>query len=207
MGAAAGEHWSGTGRDVDFFDLKGAVESVCDGLGLESVETVPASRPWLVDGRAAEMRLARDGGPVTVAVLGQLHPRVADAHGLPQNEPLYVAEIDLDSLAAFASLGEDITVSPLPRHPSVVRDLSIVVADGLPADSLRATIRRAGPPTLVGVREFARYQGRGVPEGQVSLSFRLTFRAADRTLTDGEVQQAVDAVLATLAATHGARLR
>jgi len=54
------------------------------------------------------------------------------------------------------------------------------------------------------VREFDRYQGKGVPEGKVSLALRLTFRAADRTLTDGEVQAAMDAVLAALVSEHGA---
>jgi phenylalanyl-tRNA synthetase beta chain len=57
------------------------------------------------------------------------------------------------------------------------------------------------------VREFDRYQGRGVPDGRVSLSVRLTFRAADRTLTDAEVQQAVDAIVEALARDHGAALR
>lgn len=207
LGAAAGEHWSGTGRPVDFFDMKGAVEAVCEGLGLGAAETVPAERPWLVEGRAAEIRVATGDAPATVAVLGQLHPRVAEARGLPATEPVYVAEVDLDALDPCISPGEDTTVRPLPRHPSIVRDLSIVVPDGLPASALRDTIRRSGPPTLAGAREFARYQGRGVPEGLVSLSFRLTFRAADRTLTDSEVQQAVDTVLAALTAAHGARLR
>ncbi len=207
LGAAAGEHWSGTGRPVDFFDMKGAVEAVCHGLGLGPVDTAPATRPWLVEGRAAEVRVGQGGGPLVVGVLGQLHPRVAEAHGLPAAEPLYVAEIDLDAAAPAVSLGEDIAAAPLPRHPSVVRDLSVIVADGLPASALRDTIRRSGPETLVAVREFARYQGKGVPEGAVSLSFRLTFRAPDRTLTDSEVQQAVDSVLAALTAAHGARLR
>ena len=66
---------------------------------------------------------------------------------------------------------------------------------------------RNAPATLVAVREFDRYQGKGVPDGQVSLSMRLTFRDADRTLTDGEVQQAVDAIVAALAREHGAVLR
>ena len=69
---------------------------------------------------------------------------------------------------------------------------------------MRATIRAAAPQTLVRVREFDRYQGKGIPDGKVSLSLRLTFRAADRTLTDAEVQTAMDAVLAALRTRHGA---
>ncbi len=63
------------------------------------------------------------------------------------------------------------------------------------------------PATLVAVREFDRYQGRGVPAGHLSLSLRLTFRGADRTLTDAEVQHAVDAIVAALVREHGAVLR
>jgi phenylalanyl-tRNA synthetase beta chain len=77
----------------------------------------------------------------------------------------------------------------------------------LPAADVRGTIRHIAPPTLVSVREFDRYQGKGVPEHRVSLSVRLTFRAADRTLTDGEVQAAIDRIVAALTETHAAVLR
>jgi phenylalanyl-tRNA synthetase beta chain len=95
-------------------------------------------------------------------------------------------------------------VVALPRFPSVTRDVAMLVNDTLPAAALRATIRRAAPASLADVREFDRYQGKGVPDGKVSLALRLTFRAADRTLTDGEVQAAMDAVIAALASEHGA---
>ena len=98
-------------------------------------------------------------------------------------------------------------VRPLPRHPSIVRDLSIVMDERLPAAKVRGTIRRNAPATLVDVREFDRYQGAGVPQGSVSLSLRLTFRHAERTLTDSEVQQAVEAIVSALTAEHGVRLR
>jgi phenylalanyl-tRNA synthetase beta chain len=207
LGTASAEHWSGTARAADFFDMKGAVEAVCEGLGLEVERVATAQRPWLVPGRTAEVPVTHPGGPVVAAVFGQLLPSLAAAHGLPAGEAVYVAELDLDAVEAAVRLGDDITCRPLPRHPSVVRDISVLVDASLPAATLRGTIRRSGPPTLVDVREFARYQGAGVPEGQVSLSFRLTFRAADRTLTDSEVQQAVETSVAALAGSHGARLR
>ena len=87
---------------------------------------------------------------------------------------------------------------------SVTRDISILIADTLASATVRATVRAAAPDTLVRVREFDRYQGKGVPEGKVSLSLRLVFRASDRTLTDTEVQSAMDAVLAALKNRHNA---
>ncbi len=86
----------------------------------------------------------------------------------------------------------------------MTRDISILVDETLPPAQVRQTIREAAPPTLVRVREFDRYQGKGVPEGKVSLSLRLTFRSPDRTLTDAEVQSAMDAVLAALNTEHNA---
>jgi phenylalanyl-tRNA synthetase beta chain len=127
---------------------------------------------------------------------------VTDAHGLP-GDPVYVADIDLDALDE-AGAGREVRAEPLPRYPSVTRDISVLVDDTLAAAAVRHTIRDAAPPTLVRVVEFDRYQGKGVPETKVSLSLHLTFRSSDRTLTDAEVQAAMYRVLAALKERHGA---
>jgi phenylalanyl-tRNA synthetase beta chain len=207
-GAAAPEHWSGPGRAVDFSDMRGAVERVADALGA-GVAIERAAVSWLVPGRAASIALAV-GGPepgLRVGVVGQLRPSIAEARGVPGGDDIYVAEIDLERLAAAASAHDDLRVAPLPRHPSIVRDLSILVADTLPAAAVRGTIRAAAPRLLESIAEFDRYQGQGVPDGQVSLSFHLTFRAPDRTLTDEEVDRAMAAIVAALEREHGARRR
>jgi phenylalanyl-tRNA synthetase beta chain len=208
IGAAIPEHWSGGARDVDFFDARGAVERVAEAFGL-AVEVSPVSRGWLVDGRAAEISLAPSGPEpaLTLGVVGQLQPSIATAHGLPKGDDVYVAEMDLDRLTAAAAGRDDLRVTPLPRYPSIVRDLSVLVSATLPAAAVRGTIRRAAPPTLEGIREFDRYQGQGVPEGQVSLSLHVTFRASDRTLTDAEADRAMDAIVAALEREHHAKRR
>jgi len=197
-GAAAPEHWSGASRPMDFFDLKGVVERVGEAFGLD-IHTAPCDHAWLADGRRAAA--TADGAPV--GVFGELAGSVADAHGLARGEPVYVAELDLDELERL-SAGRAFRVEPLPRYPSVARDISILIADTLPAKEVRRTIREAAPPTLVRVAEFDRYQGKGIPADSVSLSLRLTFRSSDRTLTDAEVQTAMDAVMAALRDRHGA---
>jgi phenylalanyl-tRNA synthetase beta chain len=116
---------------------------------------------------------------------------------------VYVAEIDLDAAEAVAPR-DAFRMEALPRHPSVTRDISILVAETVPAADIRAVIRAAAPATLSRVSEFDRYQGKGIPEGQVSLSLRLTFRSVDRTMTDAEVQSAMDTVLTALRERHGA---
>jgi phenylalanyl-tRNA synthetase beta chain len=208
-GAAADQHWSRSGREVDFFDLKGALEQVVGALGLRircEAETVAP----LAAGRSASVLI--DEGPrrgLKVGALGQLDPRIAAARDLPPADAVYVAEIDLDAIwtarvARDAAAPQAWRVEPLPRYPSVVRDLSLLVDQGLPASALRGTILADAPQELVGVELFDRYQGKGIPEGQVSLSVRLTFRSAERTLTDGDVQQAVDEVLVRVRDAFGA---
>jgi phenylalanyl-tRNA synthetase beta chain len=197
-GNAGADHWSGGARDVDFFDVKGIVSRVGEAMRVE-LRTEAHREPWLVPGRSAAAMA--DG--TRVGVLGQLAPAIAESHGLPAGDAVYVAQLDLDALEDIAPR-EDLRVATLPRYPSVTRDISILVDDTLPATSVRDTIRTAAPDTLVRVREFDRYQGKGIPENKVSLSLRLTFRSSDRTLTDSEVQSAMDAVLAALKNAHGA---
>ena len=200
-GAAIGTHWSGGARDVDFFDMKGVAERICDALRLD-IGTEPHREAWLAPGRSAA--IVSNG--TRIGVLGQLAPAVADRHGIPPADAVYVAEIDLDAAERLAPRGE-LRVEPLPRYPSVTRDVSILVDDTLASAQVRQTISAAAPATLVRVTEFDRYQGKGVPEGKVSLSLRLMFRSPDRTLTDAEVQAAMDAILAALKSQHGAAQR
>ena len=200
-GAAEGPHWSAPTRSVDFFDVKGIVEQIGDALGI-ATELVPSRAGYLVAGRAATVR----AGDATLGVVGQIAPSIVEGRGLPAGEPVYAAELDLVALA-LASAGEDRLVETLPRHPSIVRDISMLVDDTLPAAAVRGTIRSAAPNTLVSIVEFDRYQGKGVPDGRVSLSLRLTYRAADRTLTDDEAQEATDRIVEALRTTHQAERR
>jgi phenylalanyl-tRNA synthetase beta chain len=195
-GAVGADHWSGGTRPIDYFDVQGVVERVCQALRVD-VRMEGVAEPWLVPGRGAA--IVADG--VRIGAMGLLASSIVEQLELGASDAVYVAEIDLDSVPPG---DEDMQVEALPRHPSMTRDISILVADTLPAGSVRQTVRENASDTLVRVREFDRYQGKGIPEGQVSLSLRLTFRAPDRTLTDPEVQSAVDAVLAALKQQHGA---
>ena len=202
-GDASGAHWSGRRRPVDFFDLKGLVERVAGALQVELTFDDATIPPHLVGGRSATIVA---GGRVAGAI-GMLPPVVVSAAGVAANEEVYIAELDLDAIAATAAASASTTqlkVQALPRFPSIARDISIVVDDTLPAAAVRGTIRSAAPDTLTSVREFDHYQGKDVPERRVSLSLRLTFRSPERTLTDAEVQRAMDAIIAALIKEHQA---
>jgi phenylalanyl-tRNA synthetase beta chain len=200
------DHWSGDTGAVDFFDVKGAADLVAQALGVELTATPTDEAPWFVRGRSARLSWDRGEGPLVVGAVGQLRRDLVAERGLTQSDAVYGGELDLTALDRVARTSTA-RITPLPRHPSIVRDLSLLVDERLPAAEVRGTIRANAPRTLVSVREFDRYHGAGVPAGQISLSVRLTFRDPDRTLTDSEVQQAVDAIVAALATGIGATLR
>ena len=200
-GAATPEHWSGRARDVDFFDVKGVVAQVCEALGV-TARVKPVTTPYFVPGQAA----AVFAGGGAVGVLGLVSPAIVESRGAPRHDQIFAAELELDPLMAMRLVPMEF-MRPLPRHPAVVRDLSIVVADTLPAEIIRGTIQAAGDTgaaPLVSIGFFDRYTGKGVEAGRVSVSVRLTFQAPDRTLTDADVQQSVEAILAALVQQHRA---
>lgn len=201
-GAAHHEHWSGGAREVDIFDAKGLVETLCDALGTPVRLVTDDTVPYLLPGQSARVM----HGDTAVGVLGQLTPALVDRAGAPRQDLVVAAELNLDQLMALRAEATT-AVQPLPRHPAVVRDLSIVVVDTLPAEIIRGTILAAGRDAtvpLTAIAFFDRYQGKGVPEGSVSTSVRLTFQSPDRTLTDSEVQHAFDRILSALVREHGA---
>jgi phenylalanyl-tRNA synthetase beta chain len=193
---------------VDFFDLAGAVQRICEAFDV-GVELVASAQPALVPSRSARVvgRPRDAAGPIDLGFVGQLLPAIAAGRDLPGQDPVYVAELDLDALTGPSAVRDEVRVAPLPRFPSIVRDLSILVDEALPAASVRGTIRAVAPETLADIREFDRYRGKGIPEGSVSLSLRLTFRAPSRTLTDAEVDAAMGVIMQALEARHRARRR
>ena len=206
-GGGGGEHWSGGAREVDFFDVKGVIEHLCDALGVAlRVRTGPRAVPGR---RPAPPRSSSPADPKTArrsASPGSCCRRSPTRAGCRVRMRCMSPRRTSIASQRAARVASDAT-RPLPRHPFVVRDLSIVVADTLPAEIIRGTILSAGrdvPAPLAALSFFDRYQGKGVPAGAVSLSVRLTFQAADRTLTDAEVQQSVDKILAALIREHAA---
>jgi phenylalanyl-tRNA synthetase beta chain len=178
------------------------IELLCRALETVDPQFVACEVPFLVKGRCAEV--VSQG--TRLGVLGLLQPSIAEGRGFPAGEDVYVAELDADALAATAARDE-LRAQSLPKFPAIVRDVSILVDEVLPAAAVRGTIRTSAPDTLESVVEFDRYQGKGVPDGRVSLSLRLTFRSAERTLTDAEVESAMTKIVDTLRSAHSAERR
>ena len=157
---ARDQHWSGAAAAVDEFDAIGIAEVVGRAFGVTVEAIADASHSWLTPGRAAALVTRSDGGaaPIVLGVAGQLRDRVVSARGLGARDRVVAAEIDLSALAEVARSGIA-PIRPLPRFPAVVRDLSLLVDERLPAADLRGTIRAHAARSLVEIREFDRYRG------------------------------------------------
>ncbi|HEY8746251.1 MAG TPA: phenylalanine--tRNA ligase subunit beta, partial [Chloroflexota bacterium] len=149
-------------------------------------------------GRTAWLRL----GATALAVVGEVHPVCATAYGLTGRA--YVAELDLQSLAAYTAT---VTITAPSRYPVVEQDIAVVVSAGTTAADVAAVIRQAAGPWCRSLRLFDLYSGEQVGSGKKSLAFALTFQAQDRTLTVEEVNQARRHIQEALAAALGATLR
>ncbi|MEW5960560.1 MAG: phenylalanine--tRNA ligase subunit beta [Chloroflexota bacterium] len=188
---------------VDFFDLKGVVESLVTGLHLDQIVFEPARHAAYHPGRAA--RLIVNGQDI--GLLGQLHPLVVEAYELQVTEdwPVMAADFDLDRLLAQVPEGHG--VRGVPRFPPVQQDLAVVVDDGVPAEQVQAIITQTGQPLLARVQLFDVYRGEQIGAGKKSLAYSLTFQSDKSTLTDQVVARQQQNIVKRLERELGARLR
>jgi phenylalanyl-tRNA synthetase beta chain len=184
--------------EANFFHLKGLLEDLCTALRI-SPQAEPAAAPWLHPGRGA--RLLAEGA--AVGLFGELHPAVAHRFGLRGR--ICVAEVDLEELLRRAAPRP--RFDPLPRHPSVDRDLAVLVPEGVPQAEVLRVILAAGGPLLESAELFDVYSGPQVPPGWRSLAYTLRFRAADRTLLAAEADSALGSIQAALREELGATPR
>ncbi|OLC31039.1 MAG: phenylalanine--tRNA ligase subunit beta [Armatimonadetes bacterium 13_1_40CM_64_14] len=173
-----------------FFHLKGVVESLVSELRIGRTLFAPATVPWLHPGRAAQVSMT--GQPL--GTLGELHPDVAAAAELPPG--VYVAELDLDEVLRHAVFQPQFT--PLPKYPSVRRDLAVVVPDGVSAAEVERVIEEAGGDLLEAAELFDVYSGPPVPPGHRNLAYALSLRSSDRTLSASDVAAAVGRITGAL---------
>jgi phenylalanyl-tRNA synthetase beta chain len=194
--------WQGRAdtEPMGFYDLKGIVEGLLEGLHVERVEHQPVEHPSYHPGRVAEVRL--NGEPV--GLLGQLHPLVCEAYGITEY-PLLVADLDVEKLQAATRLQH--TVTSVSRYPAVLQDIAVVIDEAVPAAEVKMVIQEAGGNLLRDVRLFDLYRGEQIEAGKKSLAYSLTFQADDRTLTDKDANKIRDKIVRRLNDRLGATLR
>jgi len=188
------------GADQNFFTIKGDLEAIFSVLNTQKASyTAVSDNPSYHPGRCACVTM----NDTILGYIGQVHPLVAKNYGI--DTEVYCAEINLELL--FALLNPEATYVPLPKYPSVTRDLSFVCDEAVTVAAAEETIMAAGGKLLRKVQLFDIYRGTGVPEGKKSMAFSLELRADDRTLTDTDSEAVTAKVLEALQSKLGAVLR
>jgi phenylalanyl-tRNA synthetase beta chain len=199
-GARNEMNWQAAAERADFYDLKGAIEAMAESLGagelnFRGAETISYLHP----GRAAVISV----GVGVIGNLGQLHPRVAADYKFKQ--PVFLAELDFGRLLDLPR--REARYTPLSKFPTVTRDLAVLIDTRIDYASIEEEILALRLSELVSVRLFDLYQSRDLPAGKHSLALSLKYRAADRTLTEAEINAAHERIVATLRARFAAEPR
>lgn len=197
-GSALAEQWGERAREVDFFDVRGDLDSVLALAGTHGeIRFVPSDLAWLHPGRSA--RIERDGA--VLGHIGHLHPALL--HALDIDQEIVVFELDVARLAerAVPAAGE------LSRFPSVRRDLAVIVAENVQWSALEASLARSLGGLLRSVVPFDVYQGKGMETGFKSVAMGLILQDDSRTLGEQDIEKAVTAALDGLAQDCEASLR
>ena len=191
MGFERDPHWAFSPRLVDFYDIKGCVEDLLDGLQIkEAMFSKADDIPYLHPGKASKVILDHE----VLGVLGEVHPQVLGHYEV--HETVYLFEMDFSKMVKWA--GEGRRFQPLPKFQAVYRDLSIVVDKALEAERVVEAIRAFRQPFVEEVALFDIYQGPPIPEGKKGVSYRIRYQTNDRTLTDEEVNRYHEKLLSRL---------
>jgi len=182
-----------------FFTARGVAERLLNLLGYPPSLRREGSPGYLHPGAAATIW----AGGEMVGAVGELHPEVRARYEI--EVPCAAVEVDLEALLALEP--RDAQFAEVSRFPQIRRDLAVIVDRDVAAGDILEALRRGAGKSCVSVELFDRYEGRGVPEGRVSLAFRLVFQREDRTLTDSEVGPAIDKVVRMLSRRFGGELR
>lgn len=177
------------GKDEDFFTLKGIVEKIMKDFGAHT-QYKRSAETYLHPGRQAEI-LANN---VSAAVMGEVHPAVAEKYGIDTR--IYVVEIKLDVLYGINK--RKTTYKPLPKFPAVERDFAMLCDADIPVGDLEKAITNGGGRLLEKIELFDVYQGSQIPEGKKSVAYSVWLRSADGTLTDAQIDEVNNKIIANL---------
>lgn len=199
-------HWYGEREQLDFYDGKGMVKAIFGSLGNLLPQTCPYSEheagvDCLHPGRRSVLRLS--GEPI--GRLGELHPEVVEGLQL-QGRPVF-ASIDVQfafRVVESAGIG---TVKPLPRYPSVVRDIAVVVDEAVPAGDVARMLQETADGLAEEVGLFDIYRGAPVPKGYKSMAFHVVYRDTEATLTDRRVDEIHERLVKAAESSFSAMLR
>ena len=188
------------GKTEDFFSMKARLEGVLKGLGVKEHEYVPEkTERTFHPGRCANV--VADGK--TIAVIGEVHPSVLENYGIKKR--VYLFEIFIDEVKSVSDTG--VLYSPIPKYPTVLRDIALVVDRDMYVSEIEKVIRKHGKKLLEEVKLFDIFEGAQIGHDKKSVAYSLKFRASDRTLTDEEINPVIEKILQQLEIECNAKLR
>lgn len=181
--------WGAT-LEPDFFSIKGLLEALLHSLGIKDYSFVRANKTYLHPGRSAKFILAGE----EAGILGEIHPDTAENYQI--NQKTYVLELNLAKV--FAQINLVHKYQQLPKYPAITRDLALVLPKEVPAEKLEEIISQEGRKLIEQITLFDLYQGNQVAEGYKSLAYSISYRSAEKTLTDEEVNNIQEKIIKRL---------
>ncbi|MBN1587353.1 MAG: phenylalanine--tRNA ligase subunit beta [Candidatus Omnitrophica bacterium] len=199
LSGSAPTTWRYSPRPVDYHDLRGHVDKAVAHAQLPALEYQAQALSWLAEECSAKLFL----NSKEVGWIGKLSPKILQAWDLTAD--VWAAEILLDPLKA--QVQKEHRYQPVPRFPTVVRDVDAVVPEETPAAAVEAVIRSAAGELLESVTLFDVYRGKSIPSDRKSMTFSMRFLSHDRTLTEADVEPACASVHEALRQELGAEIR
>lgn len=191
--------WNQANDMVDFYDAKGIIEELLANLRVTRYTVEAGTYYAMHPGKTALFKKGRD----VIATVGEVHPAVLSAYGI--TKPVYIFELDATTVMKY--MAKDLKYKALPKYPATSRDLAMLVDVDVNAADIEKAMTKAAGQNLTQITLFDVYTGKQVEEGKKSLAFSLTFQSNDKTLTDAEIDPAIEKIVAKLQKDFNANLR
>lgn len=198
-GRRTAQGWNQTNDMVDFYDAKGIIEELLANLRVTRYTVEAGTHYAMHPGKTALFKKGRD----VIATVGEVHPAVLSAYGI--TKPVYIFELDATTVMKY--MAKDLKYKALPKYPATSRDLAMLVDVDVNAADIEKAMTKAAGQNLTQITLFDVYTGKQVEEGKKSLAFSLTFQSNDKTLTDAEIDPAIEKIVAKLQKDFNANLR
>lgn len=191
--------WNQANDMVDFYDAKGIIEELLANLRVTRYTVEAGTHYAMHPGKTALFKKGRD----VIATVGEVHPAILSAYGI--TKPVYIFELDATTVMKY--MAKDLKYKALPKYPATSRDLAMLVDVDVNAADIEKAMTKAAGQNLTQITLFDVYTGKQVEEGKKSLAFSLTFQSNDKTLTDAEIDPAIEKIVAKLQKDFNANLR
>ena len=186
--------------DCDFYDIKGCIELLLQSLGIRKYEFKRESdNATFHPGKTAKLEVKRKN----IGIVGEIHPDIIERFDIPKH--VYICELDFDEIVSLSEL--DKHFKPLPKYPSIERDMALLVDRNIMASEIEDIIREKGGNLIESIKLFDVYEGKQIPEGKKSIAYSIIYRSNSRTLKDDEVNKVHDSIIKSVESNLGAQLR